>query len=234
MRKYKIMSSSKIEMENPRGVFITLEGIDGGGKSTQAELLTGYLKRCGYEVIYTREPGGTRIGDKIREILLDPLNREMRFLTELLLFSASRAQHVLEKIVPALQESKIVICSRFSDATVAYQGYGRGLDLKLIAELNRIATGGLKPDLTILLDIEPSLGLKRVISADDTTRRGDYDRIEAGGLELQERVRRGFLSLAHEESERFRIVEVEGNIEETQQIIRDIIDKFLEARRNDL
>jgi len=225
------MSNSKIEIENPRGVFITLEGIDGGGKSTQAELLTGYLKSSGYEVIYTREPGGTRIGDKIRGILLDPLNREMCPLTELLLFSASRAQHTLEKILPALQEGKIVICSRFSDATVAYQGYGRGLDLKLIEELNRIATGGLKPDLTILLDIEPSLGLKRVISADDTTRRASYDRIEAVGLEFQERVRQGFLSLAHQESERFRIVEVKDDIEKIHRIIRDIVHEFLEARR---
>src|SRR5271157_786725 len=143
-----------------KGLFITFEGIDGCGKSTQSKLLAGRLKRAGYKVVYTREPGGTRLAEKLRDILLHPANK-ISPLAELFLYEASRAEHVSKIILPAVRSKKIVVCDRFFDATVAYQGYGRGLDLNVIETLNRFASTGLTPDLTILLDISAREGLKR-------------------------------------------------------------------------
>src|SRR3989338_2612786 len=144
------------------GKFITFEGIEGCGKTTQIKLLNEYLQGKGFKTILTREPGGTTIGDKIRQILLDPANKKMHPLTELLLYGASRAQHVEELIRPALSEGKIVLCDRYSDSTTAYQGAARRVDKKILASLDAIATSGLVPDITIVVDVAPTVGLSRV------------------------------------------------------------------------
>ncbi len=140
------------------GTFITFEGIEGSGKSTQIALLANYLSARGIRHVLTREPGGTSIGDQVRKILLDPANRSLDPTAELLLYAASRAQHLREIILPALANGMIVLCDRFSDATLAYQGYGRRLDIEMIRSLDRIVTTGMRPDLTILFDIEAAMG----------------------------------------------------------------------------
>ena len=144
-----------------KGIFISFEGIEGTGKTTQAGFLSERLRDKGYDVFLTQEPGGTNIGNKIRKILLQLEHKEMSYMTELLLYNADRAQHLTEKILPALNAGKIVITDRFADSTVVYQGYGRGIDLSLIMSLDSIATGGIKPHLTILFDLDVETGLMR-------------------------------------------------------------------------
>ncbi|HIB98969.1 TPA: dTMP kinase, partial [Candidatus Poribacteria bacterium] len=144
-----------------RGVFVTFEGTEGSGKTTQIQRLSADLAIQRYSVIVTREPGGTAISEQIRSLLLDPENTAMKSTTELLLYAASRTQHVLEKIIPALEEGKVAISDRFADASLAYQGYGRGLDINLIRSLNQVATNGIVPDITFLLDLPVDIGLKR-------------------------------------------------------------------------
>lgn len=204
-----------------RGIFVTLEGPEGSGKSTQARKLAIYLEKKGLRTIISQEPGGTKIGRGLRKLLLSPESKEMGTLTELLLYLAVRAQHVEEIIKPALSEGKIVICDRFVDATVAYQGYGRGLDIGLVNELNHLVTRGLKPNLTILLDIEVPQGIRRA--------RGDKkgDRIEQEKTEFHQRVRKGYLNLAAEEPERIKKIKVEGSIDETQIRVRFYVDELL-------
>jgi dTMP kinase len=169
-----------------RGLFLVFEGPEGAGKSTQIARLAERLRAAGRDVVLTREPGGTRAGDAVRQVLLDPA-QVIHPLTEFLLYSASRAQHVSEVIAPALEAGRDVVSDRFTGASVAYQGYGRGLDLGFVEELNDRVTGGLKPDLTVLLDIEPAAGLQRAGA------RSEQDRLEAAGLPFHERVRRGYL-----------------------------------------
>ncbi len=207
-----------------KGIFITLEGPEGSGKSTQGERLSAYLKRKGLEVLCTREPGGTRIGEKLREILLSPRNRGMSPLTELLLYLASRAQHVEEVVRPALAQGKAVISARFSDSSLAYQGYGRGLDKQLIRKMNQVATGGLKPDLTILLDIDIPQGLKRARAG------GKGDRLEQEAREFHQRVREGYLKLAKRNPKRIKIVKVKGSIGQVQERIRHYVDELVGVR----
>ncbi|MBX7255285.1 MAG: dTMP kinase [Candidatus Hydrogenedentes bacterium] len=185
-----------------RGCFITFEGVEGCGKSTQLALLKDYLESRGCSVDVTREPGGTPIAEAIRGVLLDPVHREMTSVTELLLYAAARAQHVAERIRPALDAGKVVLCDRFADSTTAYQGAGRALSPETIAALHRIATGGVWPDLTIVLDIDPEEGLKRAMA-----RRG-LDRIENESIEFHRRVREGFLALSRSEPE--RVVPIDG------------------------
>src|SRR3989338_10208766 len=144
-----------------RGIFITIEGPEGSGKSTHSKLLCDFLRRRGYRVLHTREPGGTRISEAVRKILLNKNNKGMSDTCELFLFLAARAQIVDEIVRPALKKGYVVVCDRFHDATVAYQGYGAGLDLKLIEEMGKLATKGIKPDLTVLLDVETKKGLRR-------------------------------------------------------------------------
>ncbi len=204
-----------------RGIFITLEGPEGSGKSTQARKLSKYLEKRGIRTIVSQEPGGTEIGQKIRKILLSPTSRGMEDLTELFLYLAVRAQHVEEIVNPALSEGKIVISDRFMDATVAYQSYGRGIDKELIEELNSLVTHGLKPDLTILLDIEIPQGIRRARG------KGKGDRIEQEKIEFHQRVREGYLKLAEEEPERIKRIKVEGSIEETQMRVRQYVDEVL-------
>ncbi|HEX9022460.1 MAG TPA: dTMP kinase [Geobacteraceae bacterium] len=194
--------------------FITLEGIEGCGKTTQLQLLARCLADDGHRVTVTREPGGCPIADQIRNILLSADNREMKPLTELLLYAAARAQHVREVVAPALEGGGIVLCDRFTDATVAYQGYGRKLDLDVIDQLNRLATGGVRPDLTLLLDCPAETGLQRAISRINSTDGPREERFELESLRFHQRVRDGYLALARREPARFVIIDAAGGIDE--------------------
>ena len=183
------------------GVFISFEGPEGAGKSTQTKLLQLALERAGYAVTLTREPGGTPLGDAVRNIVLLNLDLEVTPLSEFLLYSASRAQLVRDVVTPALQAQHVVICDRYADSSLAYQGYGRGLNLAFLREVTWEATGGLRPHVTVLLDLEPSIGLARASS------RGAKDRLELADLAFHQRVRDGFLELASLEPERFLVVD---------------------------
>lgn len=184
-----------------RGRFITVEGVEGAGKSTLITALREYLEEAGHDVLLTREPGGTRLGEALREVLLDNHQREMVPEAELLLMFAARVQHVREKIRPALTAGTWVICDRFTDATYAYQGHGRGLSMDHIRYLEGWLQEELRPDLTVLLDLPVETGLER------TGRRGGPDRFETEAGEFFERVRSGYLELARAEPERFRLVD---------------------------
>jgi len=184
------------------GLFITFEGLDGSGKTTQIEAFIQHLENSGIAYQLFREPGGTIIGEKIRQILLDKNHTAMLPITELLLYSASRHQLTMNSIHPALQEGRVVICDRFYDSTTAYQGYGRGIDLNLIKQLNRAATASLIPDLTFVLDIELDVRQRRLGNK-------VLDRLEQETVEFHKRVREGFIQMAHAEPE--RIVLIEGN-----------------------
>jgi dTMP kinase len=175
-----------------RGVLIAFEGIEGSGKSTQAKLLFSFLKEKSLKCILSYEPGGTKIGDRIRDILLDVENKNMHRKTELLLYLASRAQHVYEKIMPELQKGTIIITDRFSLSSMAYQGMGRELSFKVVSRLNKFAVGNVKPDLTILVDVPVSVGLNRT-----EQRSGEnIDRLEKEKTEFHQRIRDGYLNLA--------------------------------------
>lgn len=205
-----------------RGIFISLEGIEGTGKTTQARLLSERLTEKGYKVILTQEPGGTVIGNRIREILLHVDHREMSYMAELLLYNAARAQHLSEKIIPALNEGNIVITDRFTDSTVAYQGYGRGIDVELLKSIDLIATGGIRPDLTILFDLEVETGLKR--------NRGinKVDRLELEDIEFHKKVREGYLKIAEAETERIKIVDASMPLKDVSEKVWEIVRWRLE------
>lgn len=205
-----------------RGLFITFEGPDGAGKTTQIKMLEEYLLAKGKKVKLTREPGGTKISEGIRGLLLDANNKGMVDRTELLLYAASRAQHVDELIAPAVEEGQVVICDRFYDSTLAYQGYGRGIDISLIEQLNLIATKGINPDLTILLDIDVNKGLSRVQSQ----RGSALDRLEGEKIEFHEKVRAGFLILARENPQRIKVISADRSADE---IFLDIINLITQA-----
>jgi len=195
-----------------RGIFITIEGPEGSGKSTHSKLLCDFLRRRGYRVLHTREPGGTRISEAVRKILLNKNNKGMSDICELFLFLAARAQIVDEIVRPALKKGYVVVCDRFHDATVAYQGYGAGLDLKLIEEMGKLATKGIKPDLTVLLDVETKKGLRRAAAK---------DRIETKSLEFHKRVRGGYLALAEREPGRIKVIPTtEAKVSDVQDMVR--------------
>jgi len=185
-------------LEKKKGFFITFEGAEGSGKSTQVKLLGDYLASEKIEYISTREPGGVKISEQIREILLNPENTAMSDLTEFLLYSAARAQHVYEKINPAIESGKIVISDRFSFASFAYQGYGRGLDLKMIFDITRTATFGLEPDLIFLLDIDPGIGVEKakLKSQKIYNTSSGGDRLENEDISFHNKVRNGYIELA--------------------------------------
>lgn len=210
-----------------RGLFITFEGIEGSGKSTQIALLSEHLRGRGRKAVLTREPGGTAIGDQVRKVLLDPANRALSPTAELLLYAASRAQHLHELIVPALEAGSVVLCDRFSDATLAYQGYGRGLPIATIRDLDRIVTSGLRPDLTILLDIDARTGLSRARGRNAQQGLHGESRFENEDILFHTRVRDGYFLLADQEPGRFRLVNAARKPEEIQQDIRAIVDEFL-------
>ena len=183
-----------------KGLFVTLEGVEGSGKTTQAALVAEALRAAGHRVTVTREPGGTRAGEAIRAIFLDPAV-SLHAAAELLLVLADRAQHVREKLKPALAAGEIVLSDRYSDSTVAYQGYGRGLDLKLLGDLNHLASDGVRPDLTIVLDLPVEIGLERTRARVRGAVRGP-DRFEGEQVEFHRRVRAGFLCIARDEPSR--------------------------------
>lgn len=211
-------------------MFITFEGIEGSGKSTQIKLLMPVLQAKGYDCITTREPGATKIGEKIRAILLDSSHNSMFSITELLLYEADRAQHVREIIKPALQANKVVVSDRFFDATTVYQGYARGFDLEVIEQMHHMVVGSLKPDLTIILDLPVDLGLKRAwerINTQSTHVR--EDRFEKEALAFHEKVRQGYLAMARLEPERFRVIDASKDPETVHKKIKEIVDALLDA-----
>jgi dTMP kinase len=197
--------------------FISFEGTEGSGKTTQVRLLKEYLRSKNRTVLITEEPGGTKIGRKIRDILLAPENH-IDPLTELLLYNSSRAQHIRETIYPALIKDTIVITDRFIDSTVAYQGYARGLDLAIIKTLNEIVSPDLKPFITFLLDIDVEEGLKRNRGAQKT------DRLEQETVEFHKQVRQGYLQLASEEPDRLKVVDASGSMKNVSEKIREILE----------
>ncbi len=213
-----------------RGLFITFEGIEGSGKTTQATLLVEYLKSKNIPVLYTREPGGTPIGDQIRKVLLNTENHRMTGLTELLLYGASRAQHVEQLIRPNLEKGVMVVCDRYTDATLAYQWAGRGLDRKAVEIVNQLATSGLYPDLTILLDVPVELGLERAknrnLKLNLQNREG---RFEEESLSFHHRVREGYRKLADSEPGRIYLIDGAKDIP----TIHEEIKKIVLARRTD-
>lgn len=202
-------------------MFITLEGPEGAGKSTQLPQLASWLERAQKPVYTTKNPGGTPIGGQIRKILLEPANAAMVPLAELLLYAADRAQHVEEVVRPALEQGTIVLCDRYIDSTLAYQGFGRGLDHALIAQLNELATGGLKPDLTLLLDLPVEQGLARVAAS------RKVDRLETEAIAFHHRLRDGYLVLAERERERFVVIDATQPADTVQAHLRLAVAKRL-------
>jgi dTMP kinase len=202
-----------------KGKFITFEGPEGSGKSTHTRLLCKYLKEKGKDIVYVREPGSTKIGEKIRRILLDVKNKNMSDICEMYLYMAARAQLVKEVIIPALKNGKFVISDRFLDATIAYQGYGGGIDINLIKKIGKFSTFGIIPDLTILLDTEIKKGLSQTGKV--------KDRIENKPISYHQRVRIGYLELARLEPKRIKIINQSPSISKTQEEIRKLVDKII-------
>lgn len=202
-----------------QGVLITFEGIEGCGKSTQAKRLARTLRRLGISLVTTMEPGGTKIGRKMRQVLLDSKNKALTPLAELMLYAADRAQHVEEIVKPALRAGRWVICDRFSDATVVYQGMARGQDRKLIERLNNVVTDGIRPHLTFLLDCPVEVGLGRALGRDMK----GQDRFEREALSFHRRVRKGYLELARKDRKRFVILDATRNRKEIEmEILRSV------------
>lgn len=201
-----------------KGLFITFEGADGCGKTTQLNLLKDYLENKGYEVVITREPGAKGLGEKIREILLN-YDGEVSNRCESFLFLADRAQNIDIIVKPAIEEGKIVLCDRHTDSTVAYQGYGRGLDIEQINMLNRIATNNTKPDLTLVFDVDIETSMQRVGS--------QQDRMEKCGKEFFNKVRNGYLELAKQEPDRIKVIDTAKSITEVQKDVTNIINKYI-------
>lgn len=212
-------------MRNTRGQFITFEGPDGAGKTTQIEKLAAFLETINRPYLLTREPGGTRISDAIRSLILHPEHTEMINETEVLLYAASRSQHVKEKIIPALNEGLIVLCDRFVDASVAYQGYGLGIDIKKITAINEFATGGLAPDRSYFIDISPQSARKRLIQRNGHEA---LDRIEQKNIQYHEKVRKGFLQLYEQNRDRVCLIDGHRPVDEiSATILKDFQAIFI-------
>lgn len=203
-----------------KGVFITVEGTDGSGKTTQIKKMEAYLKEKGYDVILLREPGSTRISEKIRSLILDPDNTEMGDTTELLLYAAARAQLVSEIIKPSVEAGKVVICDRFIDSSLAYQGFGRGINLDTIIDINRIAIEGTMPDLTIFFDISPEIALERRMAATSA------DRIEKEKMDFHMKVYYGYKSLADQYTQRIKTINSGRSVEEIFDDVRILLDNI--------
>ncbi len=201
------------------GILITFEGVEGCGKTTQLRLMKERLEAAGQRVTATREPGGCPIADQMRAILLDASNSAIVPLAELLLYAAARAQHVREVIAPALERGETVLCDRFTDATVAYQGHGRGLDLATIGQLNLLATGGVQPEMTVLIDCPVQVGLSRALARIEASDGAREERFELESIRFHERVREGYLSLAAAAPSRFLVIDGSGDVARTQQLL---------------
>jgi len=204
-------------------VFITFEGVDGSGKSTQLKLLLEYLEERGIPHLFTREPGGTPIAEQIRQVVLDPQNAGMSVITEALLFAASRAEHVAKTIRPALLAGKVVICDRYVDSSLIYQGIAGGLPPEFVAQINEMATGALRPHRTIVLDLSPAAAAARRAA-------GSADRIEQKDLGYHDQVRQAYLELAQAEPRRVKLVDASGSVEQVQTEIRRLVDEVLPRR----
>jgi dTMP kinase len=205
-------------------VFITFEGIDGSGKSTQMRLLASHLRLQGHSVVTTREPGGTPLGLRLRAALLDA-QEHVDPLTELLVFAADRAQHVRILLRPALESGQVVLSDRYADATVAYQGAGRGFSKELIAEVIELATEGLKPDLTLLFDLTVAEGSERTKKRSDDRR--EIDRLDAEDVAFHSRVREAYLEIARREPQRVRVIRTNGAVDETHARVKEVVTDFL-------
>ena len=205
-------------------LFITFEGVEGSGKTTQIRRLQRYFAQKGISAKVTREPGGSSIGEKIRKILLNPDHDEMTPWSELLLYEAARAQHIDQVVKPLLKKGITVLCDRFSDATLAYQGYGRHLDLGWIRRLNRLSSRNVKPDLTFLLDCPSKVGLKRAL---ERSRASQGDRLEREKARFHYRVRKGYLTIARNEPQRVKVIDTREGEEKVFQKIRKIVDELL-------
>ncbi|MTI82079.1 MAG: dTMP kinase [Firmicutes bacterium] len=206
------------------GKFIVFEGIDGSGKSTQLKLLEGYLQKNGFPVLTTREPGGTNISERIRDILLNPEFKDLHYRTEALLYASARAQHVEELIKPALEKGYIVLCDRFTDSTLAYQGCGRGLAVDFLKQLNELATGGLEPHLVLIFDIEEEVSLKRVYQ------RSSGDRLEQESKRFYRNVRKGYLEAARLNIQTHTVLDADKSIEQLQHKVRSLVGELLHAQ----
>jgi dTMP kinase len=214
------------------GTFITFEGIDGSGKSTQLRLLNNFLRANGWYPLVTREPGGTPVGLRLRAALLDA-TEEVDPLTELLVFAADRAQHVRRVIRPALESGQVVISDRYADATVAYQGAGRGFPPELIADIVQLATEGLKPDLTVLFDvaIEESTNRTTRRSTGKSSTKTGRDRLDIEHADFHTRVREAYLHIARSEPERVTVIDASGPVEQTQERVKEVVVTFLRSRK---
>jgi dTMP kinase len=209
-------------------MFITLEGIEGSGKTTQVKNIVAFLKTRGYECVTAREPGGTAVGSRIRGILLDPGNKDLVPAAELLLYVADRVQHIRTVIEPGLASGRVVVCDRFFDATLVYQGYARGLDISLIQTLHQLICGGLKPDLTLLFDLDPETGLSRAWRQINNGGRTDREsRFEEEAVAFHRKVRSGYLALSRLEPERFRVIDAAKSKARVTQAVETALSSFL-------
>ena len=213
-------------------MFITLEGIEGSGKTTQIRHVEAFLRSRGMTTVVTREPGGTAVGEKIRAVLLNPDIEKMAPLTELFLYEADRIEHLEKTIRPALAAGKVVLCDRFCDATVVYQGYGRGLDLELIERLHRLILDGVRPDLTFLFDLDPAIGLERAWNqVDNGTRSGKETRFEKEKLAFHRSIRQGYLTIARQDPQRFVIVDAGQDENTVSRTVLDHLQQFIENQQ---
>jgi len=217
----------KSQIVKQRGLFITFEGVEGSGKTTQAKMLARWLRSQGRTVLLTREPGGPYISERIRSILLDARHHEMHDLTELLLLEASRSQHVHQVIAPALKSGAIVICDRFADSSTVYQGYGRRMDLDMVRQLNRIATGGCRPALTMVIDVPVDVGFSRAAK-----RKRSFDRMESQQKAFHQRVRNGFKMVAKSEPARVKLLDGRFPPDVIQAAVRQLVASRLAKIRN--
>ncbi len=202
-----------------KGYFITFEGADGCGKTTQSELVKKYLEKKGFEVIWTREPGSRGLGQKIRELLLH-YDGDVAPMCEAFLFLADRAQNIEQNIKPAVSEGKIIICDRHTDSTIAYQGYGRGKDIEQLAYLNNLATDSMKPDITFVYDVSTDIAQTRVGN--------EKDRMESAGIEFHKKVRQGYLELAKKEPNRIKVINANNSIEEVFEDTKKLLDELID------
>ncbi|MBI5895452.1 MAG: dTMP kinase [Desulfobacterales bacterium] len=213
-------------------MFITLEGIEGAGKTTQMPNIVAFIEARGYECATTREPGGTAVGVQIRKVLLDPSNRDMDAGTELLLYVADRVQHIRTVIQPHLMAGRVVVCDRFFDATLVYQGYARGLDKELIRGLHRLVCDDLRPDATLLFDLAPAVGLARAWREIDSGGRTSQEtRFENETLAFHQKVRDGYLDLARRDPQRYRLIDAHGDAQQVSRAVQEVLTMLLPERR---